>query len=90
MLAIGVANAPAITTGPYRWVHHPFYVTAGLLMISVTLLSANWLIGLSGILAMTMLVIRTGKEERMLTDRFGQGYRDYITRTGHFFPRIAS
>jgi protein-S-isoprenylcysteine O-methyltransferase Ste14 len=37
-----------------------------------------------------MLVIRTGKEERMLTDRFGQGYRDYITRTGRFFPRIAS
>src|SRR6266404_2060384 len=42
-------DASLVTNGPYRWVRHPFYVAAGLLMISVTLLSANWLIGLSGL-----------------------------------------
>lgn len=81
-------NATLVTNGPYRWVRHPFYVTAGSLMISVTLLSANWLIGLSGLLAMTLLLIRTGKEEQMLVDRFGQDYRDYMATTGRFIPRI--
>ena len=37
-----------VTHGPYRWVRHPFYVTAALLMASVTVLTANWLIGLHG------------------------------------------
>jgi protein-S-isoprenylcysteine O-methyltransferase Ste14 len=79
-----------VTHGPYRWVRHPFYVTAGLLMISVTLLSANWLVGLSGLLAMALLVLRTGKEEQMLIERFGEDYRRYAAKTGRFMPRISS
>ena len=35
------ANATLVTSGPYRWVRHPFYVTAALLMASATLLSAK-------------------------------------------------
>jgi len=80
--------ATLVTHGPYRWVRHPFYVMAAVLMISVTLLSANWLIGLSGLVVMTLLVIRTAKEEQMLIDRFGQDYRDYMATTGRFFPRL--
>jgi protein-S-isoprenylcysteine O-methyltransferase Ste14 len=80
--------ATLVTHGPYRWVRHPFYVTAGLLMISVTLLAANWLIGLSGLLAMSLLVVRTDKEEQMLIERFGQEYQDYMVTTGRFIPRI--
>ena len=41
------AEATLVTHGPYRWVRHPYYVTAALLMGSVTLLTANWLIGAS-------------------------------------------
>jgi len=76
--------------GPYRWVRHPFYVTVGLLILSVTLLTANWLIGLSGVVVMTLLVVRTAKEEQMLLERFGDEYRDYMLRTGRFFPRRIS
>jgi protein-S-isoprenylcysteine O-methyltransferase Ste14 len=57
-------------------------------MLSVTLLTANWLIGLSGLLVLILLAIRTPKEEQMLTERFGQQYRDYMQRTGRYFPRI--
>jgi len=35
------AEATLVTHGPYRWVRHPFYVTAALLMASVTVLAAN-------------------------------------------------
>ncbi len=83
------AQATLVTTGPYRWVRHPFYVTAALLMGSVTLLTANWLIGGSSLLVLGLLAIRTPKEEQMLVKRFGQQYRDYMAMTGRFFPRLS-
>jgi len=83
------AGATLVTHGPYRWVRHPFYVTAAILIFSVTLLTANWLIGLSGLTVMVLLVVRTAKEEQMLTDRFGEEYRQYISKTGRFFPRLS-
>ncbi|MHB8860919.1 MAG: methyltransferase family protein [Pirellulaceae bacterium] len=77
-----------MTHGPYQWVRHPFYVTVTLLIASVTLLTANWLVGGSGLLVLGFLAIRTPKEEQMLIDRFGPAYRDYAAKTGRFFPRI--
>ncbi len=82
------AAATLVTHGPYRWVRHPFYVTAALLMASVTVLSANWLIGVSSLLVLALLAVRTPKEEQMLIERFGQQYRDYMARTGRFIPRM--
>lgn len=81
-------NATLVTQGPYRWVRHPFYVTAALLMASVTLLTANGFIGVSSLLVLSLLTIRTPKEEQMLVARFGQSYRDYMARTGRFVPRL--
>jgi len=81
-------NATLVTDGPYRWVRHPFYVTTALVMVSVTLLTANWVIGLGCLVVLAMLAIRTPKEERALVKRFGQPYIDYMDRTGRFFPRI--
>lgn len=82
------SNATLVTTGPYRWVRHPFYVTTALVMASVTLLTANWLIGLLCLVVLGMLAIRTPKEERALIKNFGQPYLDYMARTGRFVPRI--
>lgn len=82
------AEAKLVTHGPYRWVRHPFYVTAALLMASITLLTANWLIGVSSVVVLALLAIRTPKEERMLVERFGQKYLDYMASTGRFIPRI--
>ena len=82
-------GATLVAHGPYHWVRHPFYVTAALLMASVTVLTANWLIGLSSLLVRTLLALRTPKEEEMLIERFGQQYRDYMARTGRFIPRMS-
>ncbi len=81
-------NATLVTHGPYRWVRHPFYVTTALVMFSVTLLTANWLIGMGSIVVLVMLAIRTPKEEQKLVERFGQQYLVYMARTNRFFPRI--
>ena len=82
------SNATLVTDGPYRWVRHPFYSTTALVMVSVTLLTANWLIGLGCIVVLAMLAIRTPKEEQALIDRFGQPYLDYMACTRRFIPRI--
>lgn len=82
------ADATLVTSGPYRFVRHPFYVTAACLFTGAFLLSANWIILASGACVLTMLVLRTAKEEQMLVAKFGDAYRDYMHRTGRFLPRV--
>lgn len=80
------AHATLVTTGPYRWVRHPFYLSAAMLLLSATFLTANWLIGTSGLACLVLLAIRTPREERMLIDKFGDRYREYMRTTGRFWP----
>lgn len=83
------AVATLVTQGPYRWVRHPYYVTTALLMASVVLLTANWLIGLGCFAVLSLLAVRTPKEEQRLIDKFGKKYHDYMEATGRFFPRFS-
>lgn len=82
------AGATLVTSGPYRFVRHPFYVTAALLILGASLLSANWLIFAGGVATMILLIARTPREEQMLVETFGDAYRDYMARTGRFLPRL--
>jgi protein-S-isoprenylcysteine O-methyltransferase Ste14 len=80
-------TATLVSHGPYGWVRHPFYVAAAGLMISVTLLTQNGLIGLASLFVLSLLIVRTPKEEARLLERFGKSYQDYIDHTGRFIPR---
>lgn len=82
------ANATLITNGPYRWVRHPFYVTTAMVMASVTLITSNSLIGITSLIVLSLLTIRTPLEEQMLIERFGEQYTNYMSYTGRFFPRL--
>src|SRR3990172_9684501 len=78
-----------VTNGPYRWVRHPFYVSVLLLICAASLLSANWFLGIVGLLVFLLLaMIRISIEERKLVERFGEEYRSYMKRTRRFFPRL--
>jgi protein-S-isoprenylcysteine O-methyltransferase Ste14 len=83
-------DATLVTRGPYRWVRHPFYVTAALSMLAVAWLTANVGIAVAGMLVITLLVIRTPIEEQKLIERFGDEYRRYMAVTGRFFPKLGS
>jgi protein-S-isoprenylcysteine O-methyltransferase Ste14 len=74
--------------GPYKWVRHPFYDLGFLWGLSLSLLTANWLIALLGLSACAMLVVRTRIEEERLIERFGDEYRSYMARTRRFLPRL--
>lgn len=79
-----------VTHGPYRWVRHPLYASALLLLLSLALVAANWFLGiyaLAAILIFRLVVIP--KEEEFLVSAFGQAYKDYQQRTGALLPRIA-
>lgn len=76
-----------VTTGPYRWVRHPFYLGAASLLASVVLLTECGLLGALGLAVLAFLVSRTPIEERQLLARFGDEYRSYAARTGRFWPR---
>ena len=75
-----------VTTGPYRWIRHPFYTLAALLVLANSLAAANWFFFVMGCGMFVLLAIRTRKEEENLIARFGADYRDYMQRTGRFVP----
>ena len=77
-----------VTTGPYRWIRHPFYSSAALVILGNSLVAANWFFFAAGCLMFLLLVIRTRKEEQNLITRFGDDYRSYMQRTGRFVPRL--
>ena len=77
-----------VTTGPYRWIRHPFYVAVALSTVGNALAAANWFLLAGGIAVFTLLAARTRIEEEQLANRFDGAYRAYLERTGRFLPRI--
>lgn len=76
-----------VTEGPYRWVRHPFYDAAALCIMANSLMTANWFVFSTGVLAFALIVVRTRKEEENLMARFGVSYAEYMCRTGRFLPK---
>ncbi len=76
-----------VTHGPYRWVRHPFYDCAALLVLAISLIAANWFMFVIGAVVLALLVARTRTEEAKLLARFGDAYRTYMQDTGRFVPR---
>ena len=95
--SIGANITPTVTTrrdhelvtdGPYRWVRHPLYSVGSTFWISLSLLAANWFMGLASVAVLVMLLVRLPKEEARLIERFGDEYRAYTERTGCLLPRL--
>ena len=75
--------------GVYRRVRHPMYSAIFLFSISQGLLLQNWFAGWSALVPFSVLyLIRVPREERMMFDKFGATYLEYMERTGRLVPRI--
>ncbi len=77
-----------VTDGPYRRVRHPLYSTGFLLVLGISLVSAMWWTMLFQVIALPLLIYRTGHEEAALQRKFGPEYYRYRARTGRFIPRF--
>ena len=76
------------TSGPYRWIRHPLYTFGTLAFLSLGLIADSWFIILLTILAFILLNLRTPNEEAHLIEKFGDEYREYMKRTGRYFPKF--
>ena len=77
-----------IETGPYRYIRHPMYVFIYIILTGVGMLwfSYTWFVIL---LLFTPVWYWTGrKEEQQMMEITDGKYRDYMERTGMFFPRL--
>lgn len=76
-----------VTSGPYRLIQHPIYVSFFGLFLCTGIFTRSWVIGLLGMLTIgTLMTTRLVREEAMLRSRHGPAYRDYQDRTARFFP----
>jgi protein-S-isoprenylcysteine O-methyltransferase Ste14 len=82
------AEHTLVTTGPYRFVRHPFYLAFAIALAGGSIVTANWFLFVSGLLPFAFLLARTRIEEEKLVERFGDEYRDYMQKTGRFWPRL--
>jgi protein-S-isoprenylcysteine O-methyltransferase Ste14 len=67
------AEHELVTHGPYRRLRHPIYTAFIAIMILVWVMTANWILGASGLaLVVSIAVVRIPIEERELEARFGR------------------
>jgi len=79
-----------VTNGIYRYVRHPLYTIGSSMFVSFGMMADNWFIAALGVLAFIAMAIRTPKEEANLIEKFGDEYREYMKRTGRFFPKLGN
>lgn len=73
----------------YDYMRHPMYTALFLSMAAILLLTRNWLVGGVPLVGLCVIVLlRVEREERVMIEKFGDAYRDYMKRTGRFLPRV--
>lgn len=78
-----------VTTGPFRLVRHPFYVSYILTWLSSTFLFNSLILWITLLYLMAFYFLSARKEERViLKSVYSDEYRKYIQNVGMFLPGI--
>lgn len=86
---IGIDPAPSegfVSSGIYSSVRHPVYAALWLVLMGFFLLAPNLLLALLWAIGSSAASAQADLEDRHLSERFGNAYRDYTLVTGKFFP----
>jgi protein-S-isoprenylcysteine O-methyltransferase Ste14 len=82
-------NHQIVAFGVYKSIRHPMYAAIFVYALAQALLLPNWLAGPGCLVAFVfMFVFRLRPEERMMLEKFGQPYQDYLARTKRLIPGI--
>jgi len=77
-----------VTGGPYRYVRHPAYVGAIVYELAISVLLASWWAVVTSVLSITLLIIRTVLEDRVLLTELN-GYTNYARQVRfRLFPGL--
>jgi protein-S-isoprenylcysteine O-methyltransferase Ste14 len=78
-----------VMSGIYSKIRHPMYSAMLLLGVSHMFFCPNWIAGPSYLVAFGVLyLVRVRAEEKMMVDRFGTDYEEYMKKTWRVTPRL--
>lgn len=81
-------NHTLVSSGVYKKIRHPMYLSFWLWALGQALLIPNWIAGPLGLVAFYFIYLfRVEREEQQLIDYFGDEYREYQKNTGRLFPQ---
>jgi protein-S-isoprenylcysteine O-methyltransferase Ste14 len=76
-------------TGPYARTRNPLYLGSSVLAAGFVIASRSWIVGiLVAAYYLTLYPFLMRREERELSDRFGEAFDDYVRRVPRFWPRL--
>lgn len=77
-----------IVKGPFKLIRHPIYVSAVLFYLGLLLLSPSILAAIIWIFIMVFYYFISRYEERLLLEKFGDAYAEYMKKVPMFIPRL--
>jgi protein-S-isoprenylcysteine O-methyltransferase Ste14 len=78
-----------VTTGVYRLIRHPMYASFLLWSLGQVFLLPSWITGLAGMFGFCILYFgRVRREEKLMLEKFGDDYREYMMHTKRLVPYI--
>ena len=77
-----------ITTGIYRYIRHPLYLSLILGGFGIMLKDPGWLQLVLSLVNFSAVFLTARVEEKEMIRKFGDSYRDYMKDTRMFFPFI--
>ena len=77
-----------VTSGPFAWCRNPMYLGHIIFLIGLTLTLQSTLAAAITIATAVWFQFRVRRDERRLSDRFGQPYQDYRARVRRWIPGL--
>jgi protein-S-isoprenylcysteine O-methyltransferase Ste14 len=80
---------PIVDRGAYGWVRHPLYLAAFMIWFALALACLSILpLVVLALYVVPIYWLYIGEEERLMTERYGDAYREYRNRVGGLVPRL--
>jgi protein-S-isoprenylcysteine O-methyltransferase Ste14 len=77
-----------ISSGPYRYIRHPIYSGMLVAFVGTALALGEYRALISVGIVLVAFYTKAKKEERLLTQEFGEKFREHSRRTGMFLPKF--